>query len=86
MAAEGITEVGEFTLTADGTVTGPAEYMGERGKEKLREIEQGRCPVFRFGASGLPGSSPSPEVALLVAVQTDYAAWKGARTFRKAVS
>lgn len=73
-------EVGEFTLTESGTITGPAAFMeSEQYARKVAEIQSGRCPVFNYGAAG---ASPSAEVAFLVSVQTEYAAWKGAQLFR----
>lgn len=70
-------EVGEFTLTAEGTLTGPAAYMeSEEYATTMRQIQAGTEPVFKYGAAG---ASPSAEIALLVAVQTSYAGWKGAR-------
>lgn len=74
-----VVEVGRFKLdTETGTVTGPAEYMREAGNARLRSIEAGTDVVFNAGAGGL---SPSPEVALLVSLQTDFAGWKGSRQF-----
>lgn len=68
-------EVGEFTLDeATGAVAGPKGYMEERFSEFFERLKRGGCPTFEFGAAG---GSPSVEVALLVAVQTDYAGWRG---------
>lgn len=69
--------VGVFTCE-DGSVSGPAEYMREQGFERIKKIERGEDVVFNMGAGGL---SPSPEVALLVSLQTDYAGWVGLREF-----
>jgi hypothetical protein len=66
-------EVGRFALE-DGVVSGPAEYMRERGDARLREIEAGRDSVFN---AGLQFGSPNVETAILVSLQTDYAGWLG---------
>jgi hypothetical protein len=70
--------VGAFTYQ-DGSVSGPADYMKEQGFAHLRKIESGTDVVFNFGVSS--GESPTPIVALLVSIQTDYAGWKGSRDF-----
>ena len=71
-------EVGQFTYdTETGTLAGPAEYMKEKGHDKLEEILSGKSAVANFGML----KSPNPYVAVLVALQTDYAGWKGMRQF-----
>lgn len=73
--------VGEFSLTttADGnvSVSGPKTYMEERGYAKLDEIASGTCVVFNAGLR----YSPDMATAILVALQTDYAAYMGAKSF-----
>ena len=59
----------------------------------LRRFLAGDDPVFRVGMgyAPAPGSlfapagpqSPSPEVAMLVSIQTDYAGWHGAEVFNR---
>ena len=72
------TTVGRFTYNATtGAVTGPEAYMRERFPTCRAEIESGRNVAFNYGAAG---ASPNIETALLVAIQTDYAGWHGART------
>lgn len=65
--------VGVFTLDGDA-LTGPADYFQSRGgiQEAVRKAFD--SATYRFGAAG---ASPSPAVALLVALQTDYAAYQG---------
>ncbi len=70
------TTVGEFTF-ADGVVSGPAEYMRERGSERLDRILRDDDAVFNAGAR-LGGKSA--ETLVLVSLQTDYAGWKGLRS------
>jgi hypothetical protein len=70
------TTVGEFTF-ADGVVTGPGEYMRERGSERLDRILRGDDAVFNAGARF---SAESAEKLVLVSLQTDYAGWKGLRS------
>lgn len=67
--------VGEFTYEA-GSVFGPVAYMRERGNAKLDEIQAGKSTVFNFGAAQAKGVDGLVKLAL-VALQTDYAAWKG---------
>lgn len=71
--------VGEFTLEPDGTVTGPAGYMKARFDEFRKNLEAGRNAVFTYGSMNGKGST---EQLLLVALQTDYAAWQGMAAFR----
>lgn len=72
-------EVGAFTYEeSTGTVTGPAEFMrSDEYAACVADIEAGRHVVFNYGASG---ASPNVGTALLVAIQTEYAAWKGVRS------
>ncbi len=65
-------KVGKFELT-DGVLSGPAQYMAEQGNAKLARILAGEDVVFNVGLS----RSPSVAIALLVALQTDYAGWLG---------
>jgi hypothetical protein len=75
-----MTTVGEFTYE-DGTVTGPAEYMKERGNTRLKKILDGEDHVFNAGARFSPMTST--EKLVLVSLQTDYAGWKGTRELLK---
>lgn len=63
---------GRFTLD-DNTVTGPGEYMIERGNALLDAIEAGDDTMFNLTAH----LSPSAEMAVLVRLQTDFAGWLG---------
>lgn len=68
--------VGQFTL--DGSsISGPAQYMTEQGNAFIDKCLKGESVVFNAGLQ----FSPDPETALLVAVQTDYAGWKGMQPF-----
>lgn len=62
-----------FTIK-DGVVTGPADYMAERGRARIREIEAGRDVVFNMAPSHV-----TVEQAVIASLQTDYAAWLGAK-------
>jgi len=66
--------VGQF-YTEDGSLFGPAEYMREQGNAKLDDILAGTDAAFNICV----GFSPDVETAILVAMQTDYAGWIGAR-------
>ncbi len=87
--------VGEFTFdSGTGELTGPAEFMrsGEYRQWAAR-FKAGDDPVFRVGMGYPPApgalfapdgpQSPDAETAMLVSVQTAYAAWHGARVFNK---
>lgn len=71
--------VGQFSLNpVTGALTGPADYLAERGNARVEAILSGdRDPVFVEGYR----QTRSVEQALLVSLQTDYAGWKGARDF-----
>lgn len=80
---KGTIEVGAFTYEpATGAITGPERYMRERFPAVKAEIEAGRNVCFNAGAGGL---SPNVETALLVAVQTDYAGWRGTQQLNAAL-
>lgn len=66
-------QIGSFRWE-NGSVVGPAAYMAERFDAVVEEIKAGRNAVFSS-----PFASSNVAVRLLVAVQTDYAAWKGQR-------
>ncbi len=68
--------VGEF-IYEDGCISGPATYMQEQGDARLQQILSGHDAVFNMSAH----YSPNIETAILVLMQTDYAGWKGARSF-----
>jgi hypothetical protein len=68
--------VGRFSI--DGSqLSGPAEYMKERGNAYVAECLAGTCAVFNYGLT----ASPDAETALLVALQTDYGAYAGMKGF-----
>lgn len=64
--------VGKFEIE-NGVLSGPAQYMAEQGNAKLDAIMAGNDTVFNMTAH----LSPSVEIAVLVALQTDYAGWVG---------
>jgi len=70
--------VGEFTYDpTTGEITGPAAYMRSTDfADWKRRFHAGNDPVFRVGVT----ESPSIEVAMLVSIQTNYAAWHGYQT------
>ncbi len=68
------TTVGRFTLDGN-TLTGPQQYMREQGDARLANMLAGNDPVFNASAH----LSPNIETAILVWLQTDYAAWAGAQ-------
>jgi hypothetical protein len=74
--------VGRFTLDDDGGLSGPKEYMEEQGNAKLDAILDGKDAIFLATAH----LSPDMETAILVALQTDYAGWKGVRDFTAGIA
>lgn len=76
---EGTKTVGRFTYDyADGTVSGPADYMRKQGNARLRNIEKGQDVVVSMGYQ----QDPSADIItlILVSLQTDFAAYLGALT------
>lgn len=67
---------GRFTFDTETQVlSGPAEYMKERGNVRLARILAGQDVLFNTTAY----LSPDAETAILVSLQTDYAAYCGER-------
>ena len=64
--------VGKFKY-ADGKLSGPESYMLEQGNKKLDSVLAGNDALFNQSAH----YSPDLITAILVWMQTDYAAWKG---------
>jgi len=80
---ETLVEVGRFTFdTTTEVLTGPREHFEARGG--VGNAVQGALAstVFKFGLT----ESPSPQVAFLVALQTDYAAFAGEKSMRTVVA
>jgi len=71
--------VGVFVYE-DGLVQGPSDYMMERMDAMLEKIRNGDSAVFNHGMA-----QPNPDwlMVTLVALQTDYNAWKGMRALRR---
>lgn len=74
MSDETLVEVGKFSLdTSTGVLRGPKAYFEDRGGVDAAVEAALGSVVFKFGLT----ESPSPQVAFLVALQTDYAGWAG---------
>lgn len=74
-----IKRVGEFSIDTDtSTISGPAEYMRERGNDRIDRIAAGLDTVFNFALR----EHRDQDMAVLVSIQTDYAGWKGMRQIR----
>ena len=81
IVAAGPQTCGRFSYDpATGAVTGPAGYM-ESGHyaRRMAAITEGRDTVTGFGYS----QHGDVIKAVLVSLQTDYAAWKGMRDFER---
>jgi hypothetical protein len=76
------TTVGAFTYDPiTSTVSGPADYMRSADyAECIAGITNGTSHTFRACVE----HSPTPEIALLVTIQTNYAGWHGMETFNRA--
>jgi hypothetical protein len=74
--------VGKFQYdTTTGELAGPAAFMESTDfADWKRRFAAGTDVVFRSGME----HSPSPEVAMLVSVQTCFAGWHGMETFNRA--
>ena len=75
--------VGPFTLDmATGDLVGPADYMAsENYRRKMAAIEAGTDML-----STSPFASRDLGTAILVSIQTDYAAWRGQQELLRAVA
>ena len=72
------TTVGRFTIDENGTIEGPAEYLQSPWFDAfLSKLHAGQSAVFNYPT---PGASTATK--LLVAIQTDYAAWRGMQSLR----
>jgi hypothetical protein len=72
--------VGQFTYDeTDGTISGPATYMREEGNALIARISAGQETdmLARFMDSGTPDAL----TAILLLIQTKYAAWIGYRSY-----
>ena len=79
VAAAGPQTCGRFSYDPEtGAITGPAEYMqSEHYARRMAAITEGRDAVAGFGYS----QHGNLIQAVLVSLQTDYAAWMGMRDF-----
>lgn len=77
--AAGPQTCGRFSYDpATGAISGPAEYMqSESYARRMAAITEARDTVTSFGYS----KHGDVIKAVLVSLQTDYAAWKGMRDF-----
>lgn len=67
-------KAGKFEVKDDGSVIGPADYMkSDQYETTIKKIEQGQSTIVNFS---LAQGNTIP-TAIVVALQTDYAAWKG---------
>jgi len=71
-----VAKVGRFTLDEHGRVAGPRVYMeAPDGFAAVKaDIEAGRSTVVMMGPAGTPFNT-----LVLVAIQTHFAGWLGAR-------
>ena len=72
--------VGQFQIE-NGALTGPTLYMHEQGNAKLDRILAGGDAGFQ--AMLLASPTTSLEQMICVALQTDYAGWRGMRQLQE---
>jgi hypothetical protein len=78
MSDSSLIEVGRFTFdTSTQVLTGPRDYLESVGGADAAVAKALRCPSFKLGLE----YQPNPAILLLVALQTDYAAFAGSRDF-----
>ncbi len=65
-------QVGQFSIES-GVLSGPKQYMEEKGRARLERILTGEDVVFNASLF----YSPDAETGILVSMQTDYAGWLG---------
>lgn len=69
---------GRFSFDpATGKISGPAAYMNERYAARIARINSGRDTVANMGFA----QHGDTVLAVLVSLQTDFAAWAGMREF-----
>lgn len=71
-------QVGAFTIEND-VLSGPKQYMEERGNAKLERMLAGEDVVFNTSLL----HSPDTATGVLVALQTDYAGWLGQKELER---
>ena len=70
--------VGRFSFDpSTGTISGPSAYMAERYTQRMAAINSGKDTVANMGFS----QHGDTVLAVLVSLQTDFAAWCGMREF-----
>ena len=71
--------VGRFTFDdADGTISGPAEYMKAQGFARIARINEG---ALSEADRRIIAAAPDAVTGILVALQTDYAGWIGYKSY-----
>ncbi len=72
------------SIVADGTLSGPHDYMIERGNALTARILAGEDTIYNLTASqspdvetAAPASAITAGADVLVRLQTDYAGWLG---------
>lgn len=71
--------VGRFSMTDEWSISGPSDFMSEKGSALIKSIGAGTDTVFNMSAS----LSPDLRTAVLVRLQTEFAGWKGMRDFEQ---
>ena len=66
------TAMNHFTVTPEGRISGPKDYMDARFRTYMDTIESGRSVLFNEAIM----RSPNMETAIAVCLETDYNQWK----------
>lgn len=82
-ALETLIHVGRFVLdTTTSELSGPRAFMESTDfADWKRGFDAGTDVVFRAGLE----HSPTPEIAMLVSIQTCFAGWHGRKSFNRAM-
>jgi hypothetical protein len=70
--------IGNFTLSSDGTVIGPADYMRSVWYDtRIASIEAGTDAVYNYAVH----EGHDPASAILVSLQTNYGGFPGLEAY-----
>lgn len=81
LAPELIAEIGQFKYWRDSvgedSIEGPEAYLRDQGSRLLAQIAASKDAIFNTTCAQFS----TLEIAVLVRLQTDYAAWRGLQQF-----
>lgn len=78
-ASDSTATAGCFTVHADGSIVGPADFLATQSyRDAVSKIERGESAVVNFAPIGTPIAA-----AIAAALQTAYAAWVGQQSIAR---